>query len=323
MPDCKKATLQDNAPRPTSQYSTSANTCFWNETDTENTYNNTAKFDFGSTGVLGFGAWFGDLETRTDEDGLPAFVKIFGTNGVLISSTQVLPSTLNQANCGSPNTIGANFVGCGNQTTRWIGFNSTVPIGKMLVTVGDDDPCSIDTSDCKGHREHLSFLGMTLALPPVTTSSSIVSSSSQPSSSSSSVSSSNSSVSSITATSSNSSTSVSSSISSILSSSSAYISSLSSVSSAPSIILSSSKSISSISNVKLPINPNGGMITITKNSILSSSTKASSSSSVPNISSAIPVNQPTQVPPTVSSDSTYLFRPLNNQKGSTVRTGGF
>jgi len=134
--------LQGGAPRPTSlesnaACSTAAGFAYATQGGVgENTTRDAVEFTF-SRGVLGFGAWFGDLETRTDGNGVAAVVRLYGAGNVLLSDQVVQPgpSYLPQSNCGG------TFTGCGNNTTRWIGFvaDPALPVTRMVVIVGDDD----------------------------------------------------------------------------------------------------------------------------------------------------------------------------------------
>ncbi len=102
----------------------------------ESTTRDAVEFTF-SRPVLGFGAWFGDLETRTDGSGVAAVIRLYGVGGVLLSDRQSRPAPriLPQSNCGG------GFTGCGNNTTRWLGFvaDPAQPVVRMVVIVGDDD----------------------------------------------------------------------------------------------------------------------------------------------------------------------------------------
>ncbi|MEO1132255.1 MAG: hypothetical protein AAFX40_06045, partial [Cyanobacteria bacterium J06639_1] len=109
----------------------------------------------------------GDLETRTI-DGTPATLRLLDASGNRIGSDiDIEPTTLisgsnppvavDQSQCGST----ATNIGCGNSSTRWIGFvdsNTTARVKQVLVIVGDDD--FGDT----GNSEHLSFIGLNLAI---------------------------------------------------------------------------------------------------------------------------------------------------------------
>ena len=101
----------------------------------ESTTRDAVEFTF-SRPVLGFGAWFGDLETRTDGNGVPAVVRLYGGGDALLSDQVVEPGPnyLPQSSCGG------GFTGCGNNTTRWIGFvaDPAQPVTRMVVIVGDD-----------------------------------------------------------------------------------------------------------------------------------------------------------------------------------------
>ncbi|MEO1400354.1 MAG: DUF11 domain-containing protein [Cyanobacteria bacterium J06635_1] len=148
------STLQGDAPRPASFYNTAAQPRFWNENSGSTTSRNAILFDF-SEPVTAFGAWFGDLETRLD--GTPAIVRLLDTNGNRIGDDIVVPpTTADPSQCGT-----STFRGCGNRTTRWIGFvDDTTQVKQMLVVVGDDGLGET------GDREHVSFIGATLAEKP-------------------------------------------------------------------------------------------------------------------------------------------------------------
>lgn len=99
----------------------------------EATTRDAVEFSF-SRPVAGFGAWFGDLETRTDGLGVPAIVRLLDPDGDLVSEWQVVPEG-DQSLCGNAG------VGCGNNASRWIGF-TTEPgqtVMRMVVIVGDED----------------------------------------------------------------------------------------------------------------------------------------------------------------------------------------
>lgn len=156
------STLQDSAPKPLSL----ATLPYWTENSGSNTPNsrNGILFEFFDENknpieVDGFGAWFGDLETRHDV--LPAFMRTYDRNGEALSENILINedenTDLNQ--CGTTSGTGK---GCGNHTTRWIGFNSSddqpTSVQKFLIVVGEDD------LGADGSREHLSFIGTTLAI---------------------------------------------------------------------------------------------------------------------------------------------------------------
>lgn len=144
-------TLQGSAPRPASLYDTSGQSRFWNELTGSSSSRNGVLFTF-SEPLSAFGAWFGDLETRTDGNGVPALVRLLDANGNRIGDDIVIPSsTEDQSQC-----VGS-FRGCGNRTTRWIGFvDPDAQVQQMLVIVGDDD------FGDDGYTEHLSFIGATV-----------------------------------------------------------------------------------------------------------------------------------------------------------------
>ncbi|MEO0394810.1 MAG: DUF11 domain-containing protein [Cyanobacteria bacterium P01_A01_bin.137] len=148
-------TLQGNAPRPASFYNTTAQPRYWNENSGSTTSRNAVLFNF-SEPVTAFGAWFGDLETNPD--GTPAIVRLLDVNGNRIGDDIVVSPTGDPSLCGA-----ASFRGCGNRTTRWIGFvDDASQVKQMLVVVGDD------AAGETGDREHISFIGATLAEKPRT-----------------------------------------------------------------------------------------------------------------------------------------------------------
>lgn len=165
-------TLQDCAPRPASLYDTTAQPPYWNAVTFENTDIDGALFEFNMD-VTAFGAWFGDLESRTDGRGKTAWVSLYDATGALIGSPEaVAPEALNgnQKLCGGPDQEDDPAVGCGNQSTRWIGFSGNQAVRFMLITVGDDDSCeekdvTNNAQNCNGRTEFLSFIGPTVAFP--------------------------------------------------------------------------------------------------------------------------------------------------------------
>jgi len=155
----RSATLQDGAPRPASLYdsTTADRPRFWNESIGSGSSRNGVLFQF-SQPIAAFGAWFGDVETRTDGDGFPARVQIYDESNNLIDDQVIPTSTTNQGLCGYP--VDDSYEGCGNETTRWIGFiDPNVRVAAMLVIVGDDD----SVGDTQGFGESISFIGATVA----------------------------------------------------------------------------------------------------------------------------------------------------------------
>jgi hypothetical protein len=150
------STMQDSSPLPISH---TQEDYYWNESSGRTSSRNAVLFTF-SEPVGAFGAWFGDLETRTDGEGVPAVVKVLDENLNLLAKTNVEPTITDQSQCGSP--VNDSFEGCGNETTRWISFVEPQGTAKyMLVVVGDDDS-SAGASDYFGYTEHISFTGLTL-----------------------------------------------------------------------------------------------------------------------------------------------------------------
>lgn len=154
------ATMQDFAPKPLSR----ATQPYWTENSGSNSSNsrNAILFEFFDNNgnpftINSFGAWFGDIETRSDV--LPAIMRVYNSTGQAVSENiEILENTdTNLALCGSTSGIG---VGCGNHTTRWIGFTQqgSSEIQKVLIVVGEDD------TEGDGSREHLSFIGASIAI---------------------------------------------------------------------------------------------------------------------------------------------------------------
>ena len=160
------AALQGNAPRPGS-LNNAASQPFWNENTGSNTSRNAVLFTFARP-VSSFGAWFGDLETRSAiANGTPAILRLLDATGnrigkdISIDPTDISNggafTTLDQNTCGGIN-------GCGNNSTRWVGFvdNSSIPrVSKVLVIVGGDNAGE------NGNLQHLSFIGADI-LPSIT-----------------------------------------------------------------------------------------------------------------------------------------------------------
>jgi hypothetical protein len=167
-------TMQDCAPYPASLYGANAasQAPMWNENAGNGSSLNGVLFEF-STPVQAFGAWWGDLETRPSTGGsggggTPGWVKLFDAAGVVIWEGPVPADegAASDVQCGGSSSD-TDLVGCGNSSTRWIGFS--LPAGemvaRMLVTVGDDDSCAQTVaSQCDGLTEHLGFVGATLAV---------------------------------------------------------------------------------------------------------------------------------------------------------------
>lgn len=180
--------LQDCAPYPASYYDADPATPgaqtlpFWNNLDNSGVSASTLDgvlFEF-SQPVYAFGAFFGDLETRPAGDHpTPAYVKFIGADDSVLFEGIVPTSTnpIDDTTCGGGD-INTDLLGCGNQSTHWIGFvqpPSGTPIAKVLVVVGDDDSCVQAAHQCDGTTEHLSWIGARVRLaatpPPTTTTS--------------------------------------------------------------------------------------------------------------------------------------------------------
>jgi hypothetical protein len=164
-------TMQDFAPVP----SRFAGQHYANESQNgfgdQNNFRNGLLFTF-SQPLQAFGVWVGDLETRTDGFGAPALLRLFGSEDEFISESVITPNNWitegdqNQSICGTANTTTdlINKMGCGHNTTRFIGFSSALSlIKRMLIIVGDDDNFIGQPEDNNGNTEHISFIGPTVA----------------------------------------------------------------------------------------------------------------------------------------------------------------
>lgn len=152
--------MQDYSPKPISWLDLP----YWTENSGSSTSGsrNALLFEFynaemNPTGINSFGAWFGDLETRSD--GITGFTRAYdSTQNALTENIVILENNGTDLNlCGDTTGVGK---GCGNHTTRWIGFSelNEARIQKLLITVGEDD------LGADGSREHISFTGPTIAM---------------------------------------------------------------------------------------------------------------------------------------------------------------
>lgn len=118
----------------------------------EGTTRDAIEFTFGRP-VLGFGAWFGDLESRVTGGGVAALMRLYDESGTLLSETTITPTAT---------TCSGSINACGNNTTRWLGFvaDPTEPVSRMVVIVGDEDAAGTATA------EGISIIGPTLAMFP-------------------------------------------------------------------------------------------------------------------------------------------------------------
>ena len=163
-------TMQDNAPRPSSAM---GGDYYFNQLNNGRGLNGIL-FSF-HTPIQAFGAFFGDVETSLR--GTTAFVRLLDNAGQLIAD-RPLTSTLGltggiaaeNAICDQHTTPDAQVAaqglapGCGNGSTRWLGFVSATPVAQALVVVGDNDPLP----GGRGLSEKLSVMGPTVVrtLPP-------------------------------------------------------------------------------------------------------------------------------------------------------------
>jgi hypothetical protein len=164
-------TMQDFAPIPSrftgEHYANESQNGFGDQ----NSYRNGLLFSF-SQPLQAFGVWVGDLETRTDGFGTAALLRLFGLNDEFLGEHIIPPNhwitegEQSQSVCGTNNTTTdlINKMGCGHNTTRFIGFSSAEALVlKMLIIVGDDDNFADNPEDNNGNTEHISFIGPVVA----------------------------------------------------------------------------------------------------------------------------------------------------------------
>ena len=168
--------LQDSSPRPAQL--AGAGTYLDPSLVGSSTTRNAFRFDF-SAAVRSFGAWFGDVETRTDGFGRPAVIRFLDAAGNIIGQDVIIGTSTSAAtqpvNCDSSPGGGdpTNLVGCGSKTTTFIGFvdgDLTPRIRSVILIVGDADagvtlagnPNNYAGSP-EGGTEFLSTIGATLA----------------------------------------------------------------------------------------------------------------------------------------------------------------
>jgi uncharacterized repeat protein (TIGR01451 family) len=156
------ANLQAGAPRP-GILSGADQPGFWNELAGNNGNRNAVLFVFDKD-ISAFGAWFGDLETRSAAaNGTPAILRLLDAAGNRIGSDIPINPTTSIA---SQNSCNATANGCGNNTTRWVGFvdkSATPRVRQVLVIVGDPDAIGTGSTG-KGFTEHISFIGADILL---------------------------------------------------------------------------------------------------------------------------------------------------------------
>jgi hypothetical protein len=175
--------LQDCAVKPTRLTSgaeggpLASPTAYWNATGFGDAIDqstlDSVLFRF-SVPVDNFGAWFGDLETRSDDvgggdGGELAVVKLYDAAGNVLSVEPIVPNVQTPIappatpfGCGGP--ANADASACGNHGTRFIGFTWDSPdVAAFQVIVGDDDNCNQVPAGCDGFTERSSFIGPTIA----------------------------------------------------------------------------------------------------------------------------------------------------------------
>ncbi len=175
--------LQDCAPKPTRLVSTmeggplATPTAYWNVSGfgsaLDGSTRDSALFTF-SEPVDNFGAWFGDLETRSDDvgggdGGELGYIKLYDVAGEVLALTPIVPNVQTPIDPGTTpfgcgGSSNADTSGCGNHGTRFLGFTWDTPdVAAFQVIVGDDDNCNNVPTDCDGTGERLSFIGPSYA----------------------------------------------------------------------------------------------------------------------------------------------------------------
>ncbi len=156
--------MQDIAPRPNQFFIAGNQPRFWNENAGSPANRNAVVFSF-TRDVNAFGAWFGDVETRSDGVGQPTLLRLVDVAGNRIGNDIIIPpnGVPDQSICGGPDAT-TSVSACGNETSSWIGFVDAASPARVrfaILLVGDDD-FAVGSND--GNTEHLSFIGATLAL---------------------------------------------------------------------------------------------------------------------------------------------------------------
>lgn len=157
-------TMQDHAPKASA---TVAGDYYFNQLNNLHGLNG-IHFTF-STPVRAFGTFWGDTETSLR--GTTAFMRLLDESGNLLGDVPILSTigstggiAAEDAACSQTNVADAQVTsqglhpGCGNGSTRWIGFVTDTPVAEALVVVGDNDPLP----DGQGLAEKLSFMGATV-----------------------------------------------------------------------------------------------------------------------------------------------------------------
>lgn len=174
--------LQDCAPKPTRLVSTAEGgplaspTPYWTVggfgSAADQSTLDSVLFTF-SEPVDNFGAWFGDLETRSDDAGGDGgelgYLKLYDAAGAVLSVQPIVPNVqtpivagVTPFGCGGSSN--ADTSACGNHGTRFLGFTWDTPdVAAFQVVVGDDDNCNNVPTACDGSSERLSFIGPTHA----------------------------------------------------------------------------------------------------------------------------------------------------------------
>ncbi len=149
------STLQDGAPRPENLVTGSPS--FYSETTGSDGTRNGTLITFDVPQSV-FGIWFGDLESNSM--GTEAFIRFFDNTGAQIGTDTPIPSSTQWLDSEgiAEGDCGGSIRGCGNRTSRFVGFiaDEDTPVTSMVVVVGDDDLGDF------GLREHMSAIGPTV-----------------------------------------------------------------------------------------------------------------------------------------------------------------
>ncbi len=175
--------LQDCAPKPTRLVSTAEGgplatpTAYWNVSGFGSALDGATRdsvlFTF-SEPIDNFGAWFGDLETRSDDvgggdGGALGYLKLYDAAGAVLAVQPIVPNVQTPIDPGTTpfgcgGSSSADPSACGNHGTRFLGFTWDTPdVAAFQVIVGDDDNCDNVPTDCDGTSERLSFIGPSYA----------------------------------------------------------------------------------------------------------------------------------------------------------------
>ena len=144
--------LQENSPRPSSSYKGSESDYFINDLLGGSKKSRNAFLIRFDRPVRAFGAWFGDLETNSLVQNAEYYLYDEFNNIIEEGVVESDPSIRQEKDCTRA------FSGCGNKTTRFIGFIKEQAIVKQLLIVVGGDSIGND-----GKLEHLSIVAPLIA----------------------------------------------------------------------------------------------------------------------------------------------------------------